>query len=63
MSLETYQVISMHESEDEKKQATISLSSNGPVKVEFTEEGNTRVKFFVDLQRAEDAAEDFVLGT
>jgi hypothetical protein len=59
-----YQIVSMHESEDETRLVTISIKGDGPVKAEFTDKkvGNTWVKFFVDIQRAEDSAEDFVLG-
>ena len=59
-----YQVVSMHESQDETKLATVSIKGDGPVKVEFTDkkENNTWIKFFVDVQRAEDFADDFVRG-
>ena len=59
----SYQVISIHESTDETRLATISIKGDGPVKVEFTDKNsnNTWIKFFVDIQRAEDFAEDFVL--
>ena len=65
MSLYAYQVISMHESEDGERLATVLVSGSGPIKVEFTDKktGNTLSKFFVDIQRAEDSAEDFILGS
>ena len=59
-----YQVVSIHESQDETRMVTISIKGDGPVKAEFTDKkvGNTWIKFFVDVQRAEDFADDFVRG-
>lgn len=62
--MRNYQIISMHVSEDDIREANVLMSDSGPVRLEMRSKEHpytVLTKYFTTVQQAEDAAEDYVL--